>query len=688
MAHALRLKGISVLVTGLVTLHGCGGDNPVSSGNVEKDAATPSLSATSSGGSAETVTPVDTSTVRFWLTDSQTMPTAQRNLRFRKQVLVDSEPNLIEINDDVQMQTMIGFGAAMTDSSASNISQLSNADQKTLIDDLFSRDKGIGISFVRIPMGSSDYTATPVDNPGTYSYDDMPSGQSDPNLDHFSITHDQGYIIPALLSAQKANPKIFFMANPWSPPGWMKVSGSMLGGGGLASNLTPTGSELKDTSYAPLAQYFVKFLQGYQKAGLRINAISPQNEPTITNTTYSNSQLSAPDEARFVTTYLQPALGLANLNPAIWINDDNDGNSTSYVPTVLQSTGVANGIAWHCYSDDSAAQSSIHNQNPLKDTVMTECSSPSGFSSVLPAHGLLSAVRNWAIGTQFWNLALNLDSSPRPGGGPKMGQGCTSCIGVATIDPTDSEAPFSFTSDYYVLAAVSKFVPPGAIRIRSSWSNAGIQDNAAFKNPDGTIVLVISNNTGSSDENVSVLWNGRSFDVPVPAGKIATLQWNSGKAASASKSVVAVGPAGDQAGISDDSGNVDSGDAKISTTTNYIDRSGVVDPLPESAYQSERYGNSGNFSYKFPNLDGQRKYTIRLHFAEFYFSTIGSRVFNVTINGATVLSNFDIVKEAGGGNIAIVKEFSVKPTSNGIIQVSFAATVNNPKVDGIEIVSN
>ena len=122
-------------------------------------------------------------------------------------------------------------------------------------------------------MGASDFSVT-----GPYSYDDLPPGQSDPMLSKFSINHDTAYILPILKQALALNPALKFMANPWSPPAWMKTNGSMYGtSNGHIGTLIPS-------DYGPLAQYFVKFIQAYQAQGRELAGLvhdNPRAEATV-----------------------------------------------------------------------------------------------------------------------------------------------------------------------------------------------------------------------------------------------------------------------------------------------------------------------------------------------------------------------------------------------------------------------
>src|SRR5574340_853604 len=199
----------------------------------------------------------------------------------------------ITVNEAVGYQTIDGFGASLTDSSAWLLwNKLSEAQRKETLQKLFDPEKGIGLSLLRQPMGSSDFATE------DYSYDDMPSGERDPELKKFSIAKDERYIVPLLREALALNPQLRVIATPWSPPGWMKTSGSMIQGA------------LLPEAYKPLAAYFVKFVQAYERAGVPIYAITPQNEPHFVPNNYPGIHLE-PVELRFARAIVEGVRGRA-----------------------------------------------------------------------------------------------------------------------------------------------------------------------------------------------------------------------------------------------------------------------------------------------------------------------------------------------------------------------------------------
>ncbi|MGZ6589632.1 MAG: glycoside hydrolase family 30 protein [Solirubrobacteraceae bacterium] len=425
---------------------------------------------------------------------------------------------VIDVNDRVGYQRFSGLGSALTDSAAWLIhDQLSSADQATLMQDLFG-PAGIHLDFLRVPMAASDFTVSP----DPYSYDDLPAGQTDPSLAQFSIAHDLAYVIPALQQALRVNPGLQILANPWSPPGWMKANGSL-------DNSNDQGTLLA-SAYGPLADYFVKFIQAYESNGVPINAITPQNEPRTSGsgTSYPGLTLPEPDEATFISQYLQPALARAGLHPKIYGNDLS-WDKLAYADSLASgpAAGDLNGIAWHCYFGSPTVMSQLHQSAPGLDQIADECS-PEIRNFGTPEY-LISTLRNWASVVAVWNLALD------PQGGPHgTAYGCPGCTGVVTID--EQAHTINFSSEYYQLGQVSAFVQPGAMRIASpnfvtyGLNGSNIEtvspglDDVAFLNPDGSRVLIAYNHS-TAPISFAVESDGKYFAYAIPPQAMTTFTW-------------------------------------------------------------------------------------------------------------------------------------------------------------------
>jgi glucosylceramidase len=428
--------------------------------------------------------------------------------------------SVIAVDDRRRYQRVSGFGAAMTDSAAWLLyAKLPPAARAAAMGRLFG-PRGIRLGFVRVPIGASDFTrdGTP------YTYADVPPGQSDPGLSAFSVTRDDAYVVPALRMMRAINPRVKILASPWSPPGWMKSNGSLDNLGNVAGLLR--------SAYRPFADYFVKFLRAYERRGLRVDAVTPQNEPGQ-QTAYPGLSWPEPDQARWIVSDLAPALRAAGLRTRIYGHDATwsghaDARSLASRPRVAR---AISGVAWHCYVGNPLSMTRLHTRAPRLDQIVTECSS--GIAPGPAAQLLIASLRNWSSAVLLWNLALDRD------GGPVQApnSGCRSCTGVVTVDVAAGKV--SYGRDYYELGQASAFIDPGARRIASntfatynsavhnrgpSYATATI-DNVAFENPDGSKVLLVFNNAARS-RRFAVRWRGRSFEYSLAPQATATFVWD------------------------------------------------------------------------------------------------------------------------------------------------------------------
>ena len=232
---------------------------------------------------------------------------------------------------------------------------------------LFDPRQGIGVSFLRQPVGSSDFTAAAEH----YTYDDVPAGQTDFGLKHFSIAHDQQQILPLLRRAKQLNPALKVMATPWSPPAWMKTGDSLVGG------------RLKDDPavYDAYARYLVKFVQAYAEAGVPVDYLSMQNEPQNRKpSAYPGTDMPVRQAAAVIERLgpllrdgqpahqdprLRPQLDHAprrhRLHPAR--RGPGDRLPVQAARSRRPRKWIA-GTAYHCYSGDPSAQTALHKAFP------------------------------------------------------------------------------------------------------------------------------------------------------------------------------------------------------------------------------------------------------------------------------------------------------------------------------------
>ncbi len=412
----------------------------------------------------------------------------------------------IEVDDSVKYQQIDGFGASLTDSSAWLISQkLSEPQRAQLLETLFDPKKGIGLSILRQPMGASDFALQ------SYTYDDLTPGQTDPDLKSFSIDYDRPYIIPILGQSLALNPNLKIIGSPWSPPGWMKTSGSTIGG-----TLVPS-------AFAPLAIYFVKYVQAYEASGVPVFAVTPQNEPLNIPNDYPGMGMSADEQSKFVRENLGPAFRDSGIKSKILVFDHN-WNQIEFPVTVLddrKAAAYAAGTAIHCYGGTVTAQSELHNRFPEKGIWLTECSGGEWQKGKLLQEAMeliIGATRNWAKSVVLWNLALDQEHKPYLGG-------CKTCRGVVTIDHSYSPTKVIPNADFTALAHASKFLSAGAVRIQSNTFDQGSLESVAFRNPDGSIVLIVLN-SGGAPAPFNISWKRTYASYRLDPASVATFRWS------------------------------------------------------------------------------------------------------------------------------------------------------------------
>jgi glucosylceramidase len=429
----------------------------------------------------------------------------------------DAGTNTVVVDATQQYQTIDGFGAAFTDSAAYLLNEVAQPSQlSTAMSNLFTRTgTGIGLSFMRNPMGASDIARS------VYSFDDQPVGSTDPTLAGFSIQHDKADIIPIILQAKMLNPQMKIMANPWSPPGWMKDPSSMNPVSMLGGTLLMTSAN--ETAFA---NYFVKYIQAYQAAGINIDYISLQNEPLNITTAYPSMGMSDATQLALLQGYVLPALTSNNLTQKVLVYDHNWDTPSypEYVLGGLTSTQLAQvaGTAWHGYGGTPGAQQTVQNMYPTLGTWMTEHSGGTWISDQFTSDFLeiTQVMRNSGKGYIKWSLALDQNLGPDLTQDAGLG-GCNTCTPIVTVN--SSTGDIAYDIEYYTLGHYSRFVLPGAVRIYSS--NTPAIATSAFLNPDGSTALIAYNGTSQS-QTFNVQWgNGLGFSYTLPALSAATFTW-------------------------------------------------------------------------------------------------------------------------------------------------------------------
>ncbi|WP_121808315.1 glycoside hydrolase family 30 beta sandwich domain-containing protein [Mucilaginibacter kameinonensis] len=456
--------------------------------------------------------------VNAWLTTADQSNLLQAQTSFNFAADAGTNATTITVDETQTYQGIDGFGFTLTGGSAGLLNGL-GANQTNVLNELFGTANGqIGISYIRISIGASDLSA----NDFTYN-----QTAGDFNMNNFSISAENQDLLPILKKIIAINPSIKIIATPWTAPTWMKVN--------TTGNNGYTGGSLNTAAgyYDAYARYFVKYLQAMQAQGITIDAITPQNEPL---NPYNNpSMVMQPNEqANFIKNNLGPQIRAAGFQTKI-IAYDHNTDRIDYPETVLADGGAnpyVDGSAFHLYAGNISSLTDVHNAYPNKNVYFTEqwVGAPSNFGGDLSWHVntlIIGATRNWSRNVLEWNLAADPNNNPHTAGG------CSTCLGGITVSGTS----ITRNVGYYIIGHASKFVRPGAVRIASNLS--GSIQNVAFKNSDGSKVLIALNN-GSSSTSFKVKWGAESFTYTLAAGAVATFKWT-GTQSSGSSSGAPIG---------------------------------------------------------------------------------------------------------------------------------------------------
>ena len=406
----------------------------------------------------------------------------------------------LAIDPTVAYQEIDGFGYTLTGGSALHLSKMSAPARAAILHELFApaAEGGIGVSYLRLSLGGSDLDEYP------WSYDDLPEGATDPDLDGFSLAYDTLYLIPVLREILAIAPDVKLMASPWSPPAWMKDNGDTRGG-----SLLPEYHEV-------YARYLAKYIQAMAAEGIPIDALTVQNEPLHPGNNPSLLML-AEQQAEFIKTSLGPVFRAQGIETKIVVYDHN-ADRPDYPISILDDPEAAvyvDGSAFHLYGGTIDALSTVHDAHPTKNLYFTEqwIGAPGELATDFAWHTenlIIGATRNWSKTVLEWNLAADAQQDPHTDRG-----GCDRCLGALTI----SGDTVIRNPAYYIIAQAAKFVPAGSLRIKSS---ATPFPSVAFKTPGGEIAVILQNN-GTSDQLIALTDGDAVLRVSVPAESVGTL---------------------------------------------------------------------------------------------------------------------------------------------------------------------
>ena len=441
--------------------------------------------------------PPATHTAAVFMTSETKQHAAMAPVPWRGLGSTPASAETVVIDDSQRFQPMLGFGSAYTDASCYLLSTMPAEARQKFLGDTFS-PAAMNLNVGRATIGASDYSRD------LYSYDDV---ADDLAMRHFSIAHDEAYILPTLREMRRLNPDLFLLSTPWSPPGWMKTYGSMRGGWMTHKYL------------APYALYVSRYLEAYRAAGVPIDAVTSQNELETDQGGSMPATFWPPEiESDFVRDHLGPLLQKQGDTTQIWLLDHNY-DLWKRVRWQMQDPDLrryVSGVAWHGYVGTPDMMSRLHDTEPRLPFFWTE----GGPDYTDPQYaydwtrwGVIfsAAIGNWCRAIITWNLMLD------PQGKPNIGP--FSCGGLVTLK---GDGSLTYSGQYWTLRHFSQHVRRGAVRI-ASHSDASELSHISFANPDGSHVLVLTN---TGEERTLRLTHGTVVaEIPLDKRSVATVVW-------------------------------------------------------------------------------------------------------------------------------------------------------------------
>ena len=336
---------------------------------------------------------------------------------------------------DTYYDGFLGFGLALTSASCYELNQLDPDVRKELLKHIYGKD-GIGLNVGRICVGASDYS------PEIYTYDDHPF---DTSLEHFSIERDEKYVIPMIKEIIEINPDIYLFSSPWSPPGWMKTGGSIFGG------------YMREEFIDCYADYYVKFIKAYAEHGIKISAVTPQNEPNTQQWEKMPACIWHPEiEAKFIKI-LKKKFVENGLDIKIWMFDHNYDNIQRVIWSLENCEGLKDsceGVAFHYYKGYPEKSAEVTKRFPNLELHFTEGGPRvhDHYDTDWCKWGLI-AIKMLKLGYKSftgWNLMLN------EMGCPNIGPYHAACAGFVSRDTRTGE--LSYSGQYKAYSHIAPYI--------------------------------------------------------------------------------------------------------------------------------------------------------------------------------------------------------------------------------------
>jgi glucosylceramidase len=417
----------------------------------------------------------------------------------------------VDLDTATKYQTMDGFGGAFNELGWKALLVLQPAARDSVIASLFDTVAGCRFVMGRMPIGSSDYCLdkVPLDylsydhTPDWYSLDEV---NNDTLMTNISVARDSAYLLQYIKAAMKFKPSLKIWGSPWSPPTWMKTNHTYNNG-----SLTWT-----PTICRAYALYLEKAVQLYKAQGINFFALSFQNESTQ-QPVYPGCTWTQNQHRDFIKLYLGPRFTDDNIDCEIWTPTMNCSDMSYFTP-MLGDPLCASFITTVCFQwQGKAVLDQLNTTYPYPKFKFYQTEQECGGGETGPA------LWTYAVANVFYNMKFYIDRFASsymqwnmvlaPSGKSSWGWPQNAMI---TIDTTNKKV--SYNPQYYVAKHFSFYVQPGAKRIKSS-GNFG--DQVAFQNPDGSIVVVFSNNN-TSPTPLGITFGSNMINVTLPPNSFST----------------------------------------------------------------------------------------------------------------------------------------------------------------------
>lgn len=383
----------------------------------------------------------------------------------------------LRVDSEKTFQRILGWGGCFNEKGWEAMKVLSELDRHQLLKSIFDPVEGCHFNVCRVPIGANDYSWD------LYSLNET---VGDYAMEHFSLNRDRQRLIPYVKAAMEIQPQLRIWGSPWTPPHWLKTT-SAYTFGALKND---------DSSLNAYALYFSKFVKAYRDEGIDVFAVMPQNEPCWNNRDYPACGWECDQFVRFVKSHLIPVFHREQTNCEVWIGtmvDSKYGDirlNVDYITRLLNEESLRGKIAGvGCqYGEDLMRQT--HANYPEVILMQTETDCGSGTNDWKYAKQQFDSVRTYlecgASYYMLWNMVLS-----------EAGRSVAGWRQSAPVTVHSETGAVTYNPQFHMFKHFSHFVMPGARRMILSGDTG---DGVAFKNPDGSHVVVLQNSSSEAQE--------------------------------------------------------------------------------------------------------------------------------------------------------------------------------------------